>query len=192
MDLYIRNMINSLTSDIIKMFNINIPIRDMTQLVEDLGGAIEVGKFSLGGNIKKDENGFKITLSSFQDEKRKRFIIAHELGHLFLHMGYLTNKDLWNKQNNNVYYRTENHDKEYQANEFAMSLLMPKLEYFEIMKKYTKGNYTDILKIAEYFNVSVDMVFNRGKFLELGKILFTNIKDAKQAFNILKYKEKKR
>lgn len=56
MDLYTRNMINSLTSDIIKMFNINIPIRDMTQLVEDLGGIIEVGKFSLGGNIKKDDN----------------------------------------------------------------------------------------------------------------------------------------
>lgn len=169
MDLYTRNMINSLTSDIIKMFNINIPIRDMTQLVEDLGGAIEVGKFSLGGNIKKDEDGFKIILSSFQDEKRKRFIIAHELGHLFLHMGYLTNRDLWNKQDNNVYYHTENHDKEYQANEFATSLLMPELEYFEIMKKYTKGNYTDTLKIAEYFNVSVDMASNREKIFRIRK-----------------------
>ena len=40
----------------------------------------------------------KIIVSPFQDEKRERFTIAHELGHLFLHMGYRTNNELWEKQ----------------------------------------------------------------------------------------------
>lgn len=82
-------------------------------------------------------------------------------------MGYLTNKDLWNKQDNNVYYHTGNSDKEYQANEFAASLLMPESEYIEIIEKYTEGNYVDTLKVAEYFNVSVDAASNRRKIFRI-------------------------
>lgn len=80
-------------------------------------------------------------------------------------MGYLINEGLWNRQDNNVYYRLRSFEKEYQANEFAMALLMPKAEYYKIMEEYTTGNYVDTSKIAEYFNVSVDIASNRGKFL---------------------------
>lgn len=165
MDTTIRDIINSLTDDIIKIFKINIPIGDIEQLVKDLGGTIVIDNFCLNGELVKNGDGFKIILSPFQDEKRKRFTVAHELGHLFLHMGYLINEDLWNRQDNNVYYRLGSSEKEYQADEFAAALLMPKAEYYKIMEEYTTGNYVDTLKIAEYFNVSVDAASNRGKFL---------------------------
>lgn len=165
MDLGTRNMINSLTDDIISMFNIEIPINDMEELVHCLGGSIQVNYTCSDGEVVKDGDGFIIKLSPFQDEKRKRFTIAHELGHLFLHMGYLTNDELWKQQDNNVYHRMGSSEKEYQANEFAASLLMPEDEYYNVMEKFIENNYVDTLKIANYFNVSVDAASNRGKFL---------------------------
>lgn len=82
-DTTIREIINSLTDDIIKIFKINIPIGDIEQLVKDLGGTIVIDNFCLNGELVKNGDSFKIILSPFQDEKRKRFTVAHELGHLF-------------------------------------------------------------------------------------------------------------
>lgn len=82
------------------------------------------------GSIRKQDDGFIIYISPFQSTERRKFTIAHELGHLFLHMGYRINSDLWNKQMDATYYRAGDSLLEYQANEFAAALLMP--------KKYTK------------------------------------------------------
>ena len=41
-------------------------------------------------------------------------------------MGYKINSELWNKQKNAIYYRSGDSLMEYQANEFAAALLMPK------------------------------------------------------------------
>lgn len=98
-------------------------------------------------------------------KKRRRFTIAHELGHLFLHMGYLINEELWRKQDQNVYERSGSSEKEYQANEFAAAFLMPKEDYFRKMNESMDGNKVNTSKIAEYFNVSVEAASNRGKFL---------------------------
>lgn len=165
MDASTRNMINSLTADIIRTFKISIPIQNMEKLVEDLGGTIHTSNEYVDGALKKDGDTFRILVSPYQDVKRKRFTIAHELGHLFLHMGYLTNEDLWNKQDNNEYQRSGSSEKEYQANEFAAALLMPEKEYCQIMQQNMEGNWVNTSKIAEYFNVSVDAASNRGKFL---------------------------
>lgn len=54
---------------------------------------------------------------------------------------------------------------EYQANEFAAALLMPKKAYKEIMDQYTIGNEVETDKIASYFGVSISAASNRGKFL---------------------------
>ena len=110
-------------------------------------------------------DGFRIIVSPYQDEKRERFTIAHELGHLFLHMGYRTNKELWARQENNIYHRIGSSEKEYQANEFAAAFLMPASEYLTVLKRIADGNVVDTSKIAEYFNVSVEAASNRGKFL---------------------------
>ncbi len=167
MDHATRNMINSLTEDIICLFNIEIPIQDIDALVRALGGTIQTDfKYSDGAVVKDGNNSFKIIVSPFQDEKRRRFTIAHELGHLFLHMGYLINQEIWNRQDKNIYHRVGSSEKEYQANEFAAAFLMPKAEYLKVMNENViEKNEVDTSKIAEYFNVSVEAASNRGKFL---------------------------
>lgn len=165
MDSTTRNMINSLTEDILHLLNVQVPIENMDKLVRSLGGTIEEDERYSDGAIQKDGDAFIVWISPFQDEKRRRFTIAHELGHLFLHMGYLTNHELWEKQENKIYQRVGNSEKEYQANEFAAAFLMPKKEYFKVMNENLDGNKVMTNKIAEHFNVSVEAASNRGKFL---------------------------
>lgn len=164
-----RNIINKLTEEIISEYKIRIPITDIYDTVNRLGGSIEE-KYELGtmvdGSIQKKDEGFVITVSPFISEGRKNFTVAHELGHLFLHMGYMTNEELWNEQEDEVYYRSGESALEYQANEFAAALLMPRKEYEEQLDKNTRDdNIVNTAQIAEYFNVSVSAASNRGKFL---------------------------
>lgn len=165
MDNSTRRMINSLAEDVLSAYNISVPIGNIDEIVEKLGGTIQKEAFFSDGAVEKEGNGFKIIVSPFQDEKRERFTIAHELGHLFLHVGYRTNNELWEKQENNIYHRIGNSEKEYQANEFAAAFLMPATEYLSVLNKVAEGNMVDTSKIAEYFNVSIEAAANRGKFL---------------------------
>ena len=165
MDSTTRNMINSLTEDILQLLHVRTPIENMDELVCSLGGRIEEDIKYSDGAVQKEGDAFIIWVSPLQDEKRRRFTIAHELGHLFLHMGYLTNHELWEKQENKVYQRIGNSEKEYQANEFAAAFLMPKKEYFKVMNENLDGNKVMTSKIAEHFHVSVEAASNRGKFL---------------------------
>lgn len=165
MDNSTRKMINSLAEDIRSVYDISVPIQDINDIVKKLGGTIErVNSFS-DGAVERDGDGFKIIVSPFQDEKRERFTIAHELGHLFLHMGYRINENLWARQENNVYHRIGNSEREYQANEFAAAFLMPESQYLMVLERFAEDNKVDTSKIADYFNVSVEAASNRGKFL---------------------------
>ena len=125
-------LINNLTQDIINLYNIQIPIKNINDVVTTLGGSVEESiniDNTPNNGIRKQDNGFIIYTSPFQSLEKKKFTIAHELGHLFLHMGYRTNSELWNKQKNVSYYKADNLLKEYQANEFAAALLMPQEAY---------------------------------------------------------------
>ncbi len=165
MDIATRKMINSLTQDILTSFKIQVPIQNIDELVRLLGGSIQTDFGCTDGAVMKEGDSFKILVSPFQDEKRRRFTVAHELGHLFLHMGYLTNEELWERQDENIYHRLGSSEKEYQANEFAAAFLMPQNEYLKKMNENVIGDKVNTSKIAEYFNVSVEAASNRGKFL---------------------------
>ena len=80
-------------------------------------------------------------------------------------MGFRTNRDLWNSQNNKIYRRFGTSEQEYQANEFAASLLMPKDRYKKIVREYAVNGTVDMAKVANYFNVSIAAATNRGLFL---------------------------
>lgn len=164
----LRMLINNLTEEIIKHYEIQIPIQNIDEVVEKMNGLIEVNQDTdniSDGSIKKLSDGFVICVSPYQSAERRKFTIAHELGHLFLHMGYMTNEALWKQQESATYYRNGDSSMEYQANEFAAALLMPKDEYKKIMDYNTCGNMVQTSKIADYFGVSVSAASNRGKFL---------------------------
>ncbi len=170
----IRELINELAEFVLNTYDVHIPIDNMKAVVDKLGGMVveEEDIYGLGieGSLKKitEDSGkeFKITISSGLPTSRRNFTIAHELGHLFIDMGYVINPNKWNTVEENVFYRRgEGSEKELRANEFAAAFLMPKAEYSEILKNNLEGQKVNISKVAEYFNVSVDAAAYRGKNL---------------------------
>lgn len=170
MDNKMRTQINALAEDIIKLYDIPTPIDDMGRVIERLGGKLQEDEAIAGysaGVISREgsECIFSIKISSQQSANRKNFIVAHELGHLFLHMGYLIDSELWEQSKEMTFYRKGNSETELQANEFAAAFLMPKKQYKEILDKFSEGDYVLISKVADYFNVSIDAATYRGKRL---------------------------
>lgn len=169
LDNTMKNLINDTVDAIIRWYNIDIPIYDIDKVVKDMGGKVienpYIDGFSDGKIRKTGSNSFQIEVSPYQTEERRNFTIAHELGHLFLHMGFRTNDEIWEQQNCKFYYRNGNSALEYQSNEFAAALLMPQDEYERIMYDNIEGNLVNTSEIARYFHVSVDAAANRGKWL---------------------------
>lgn len=169
MDAMTRKYISELAQRVMDVYSIEAPISDMEAIVDKLGGKIE-SKIDFDelcdGTIRKlGENSFIIAVSPFQSANRKVFTIAHELGHLFLHMGFMLDKELWMQQDERVYTRFGTSEQEYQANEFAASFLMPENLYKDMIQSNSVGNRVNMTKVAASFNVSVSAAINRGKFL---------------------------
>lgn len=165
----LRDRINELAEDILKIYEVGTPIVDIESVVEKIGGRIcestQLG-FLTDGNVKKENDSFFITIPASQaTSTRRNFTIAHELGHLFLHMGYQIDQQLWEESDNIVFNRHGNSEIELEANEFAAAFLMPKEEYIRVADVYSEGNTVFIGKVAEYFNVSVEAASYRGKWL---------------------------
>lgn len=164
----LKRSINRIADLVRMMYNVEIPIKNVDEVVERIGGIViesdVLSEYSDGFIRKVDDDSFEIVVSSSQPPVRKNFTIAHELGHLFLHMGFLSDSNEWERQTN-IFFRKGNSHEENMANEFAAAFLMPREEYKEIMDKYTKGNFVDTKKIARYFNVSENAAANRGKWL---------------------------
>lgn len=168
MNSMLRDKINELASTVLRCYEITPPIADIAKEVEKLGGEIKedcsLGVFS-DGKIEKQGDSFSISVPTSQSSARKNFTIAHELGHLFLHMGYKIDKELWESPENKVYNRSGDSEFELQANEFAAAFLMPKELYKKVMDENTVGNTVYIAKVAKFFNVSIDAASYRGKWL---------------------------
>lgn len=162
----LRTKINELANTVLQCCEISTPITDIAREVEKLGGTIKKD-YTLGiysdGKIEKQDDSFAIIIPDRLSNPN--FTIAHELGHLFLHMGYKTNTNLWYSHKNGIYHKHNNAELEFQANEFATALLMPEEIYVKIMRENTKGKAVNIYKIAKYFNVSIDNTSYRGKSL---------------------------
>lgn len=167
-----RQFINDLATEIRVENAITVPIDNMRDVVTILGGIVEtIDPFSedsyFDGTIRKnDENSFLIRIDPFQGPERENFTIAHELGHLFLHMGYQVLPELWDEQDDTEFARFGRNEQEYQAHEFAAAFLMPEEEYREAINNNIEDDgRINIKNVAEYFRVSVPAATNRGKFL---------------------------
>lgn len=163
----ITTIINNIAKDVIDTYDIHVPIYDINDVVKVLGGCIEEDSNIYSSAIKKQNDRFVIYIPSSYSAERKRFAVTQELGHLFLHMGYKISQKLWDKQKNMVCYESKSPLEEYQANDFADALLMPKDVYKKVLEQYTTGSKVQTAKIAEYFGVSVSTAYSRGKSLGL-------------------------
>ncbi|MEP8628274.1 ImmA/IrrE family metallo-endopeptidase [Enterobacter mori] len=99
----------------------------------------------ISGKLEKNKSGvWEISVNALHHPRRQRFTLAHELGHYFLHRNQsniFTDKSL--------YRGKEMNSMEYEANNFAGAILMPKDELVSFLQKSN-----DIDCIADHFNVS--------------------------------------
>lgn len=165
----LRQVINEIAELVRKVYNVDGPVSDIDSVVSRMGGRViedpAIDDFSDGQIRKIGDSEFEIIVSLFQSLERRNFTIAHELGHLFLHMGFMTDSDKWRNQSEEVYYRNGNSELEYQANEFAAAFLMPRKDYKDELDEHTEGNMVNTEEIARHFFVSIDAAANRGKWL---------------------------
>lgn len=167
-----RREINGLARTILDGLELQVPV-NLELAVERLGGelrVVEQMERNMEALIRKRDERFVIELAESKPESRKRFSIAHELGHLFLHMGYLLDPDAWDKTGDYkdaVYFRFGYGSEEAEANEFAAAFLMPESEFEVAVKEHTKGGKCSIGNVADRFQTSKDAVVKRGQFLGL-------------------------
>lgn len=163
--------IEELSEYILDKCNVKIPITNIEKLVEKIGGKIvyENLKYDHNHIIKTGNESFIIKINNFYfpkdgkiSDKALKRIIANELGHLFLYMGYKVNDKLWK-----TISITENHVLDYNQNVdaqvFGNSLLMPRNEYDKAIDKYSINHTIDTEIIADYFQVRLNDAIERGR-----------------------------
>ena len=175
------DLIDNLTQDIINIYNIEVPIKNMNIVVKKLGGSVRenfvVKEYSRDSMLQKIGDGFRIYVKE-DDPRRTRFRIAQELGILFLDMGYLTDVNIWDKYKDNEIVDFSHNSLSVMSimtsYYFAHALLMPKGEYIKVLndKLFIKDDELLIKDIAEYFNVTPENVRTRGCDLKLRKRVF--------------------
>ncbi len=172
-----RKQINELAETIRKESNLITPLslEQLNNFITELGGTLEYSELNEDTDaiITKSNNNFNIQLNSINNasEERKKFTLCHELGHLFLHMNYL-DEEAWHNSDDyedTAYARNGYSEEEYDAHEFAASLLMPKEEYKEVVKNNTENGLCHISCVSNYFGVSLEAAKNRGKWLGILK-----------------------
>lgn len=130
--------------DILTFLGVEVPPVDVWAIANRLGVVIqEVEPIGWSGAVDSRTLPARIFLDRKDAPTRKRFTIAHELGHLMVHEPGQAYRDL----------DFRGHDrKEMEANQFAAELLMPKW-MLSIALESTGGS---VQRLARLFQVSSD------------------------------------
>ncbi len=156
-----------------KKFNLETVPVDVKKIAQEMNIVIEEANFeneNISGYLKrKSKEGNPLIVVRTQDlENRKRFTIAHELGHYILH------KDDSVLVDGNLIFRdiissTASDIKEIQANQFASELLMPTVLLLEDIEKKMKLKidlFQIIKELAYQYGVS-----NEAMTIKVGKLI---------------------
>ncbi len=144
--------------DIIRRYTSVAPV-DVRNLAKALGmRVVETQlKDDISGAIERIDDRYRITVNMLHTEKRKRFTIAHEIGHFILH-GSLIGEGIYdnamyrsdqNRMNRNI---SDAHETE--ANKFAATILMPK----RLISDLKDQGVTGATDLASKLDVSVDVM----------------------------------
>lgn len=138
-----NNLFNSYKLDIIALIKLQ-----KIELVYDDNMPSEVS-----GALRKENGGWTIYVNKKHSINRQRYTIAHEFGHYCLH------KDFTAEFKDTTFFRKEKDwtSKEYDANQFAADLLMPK----ESIENALDNNIITIKELSEAFGVSMIAMRNR-------------------------------
>lgn len=128
------------------------PVTSIVAWIESAG--IVVFERDLGADTKIDglstthKGIFVIMINSSLPPDRKRWTLAHELGHLVMHTG-----DIYLEE-----------DAENEANQFAAEFLLPEIEMRPVLRNLTTAN---LLTLKRHWGVSMEALVERTHGLEL-------------------------
>mgnify|MGYP000051606101 CR=1 FL=1 len=159
---FINTIEKKITSadEVRKEYSINKFPVDVEALLTQLNISIEKRKLDndISGMLLSQNDRYIIVVEERHPLNRQRFTIAHEIAHYFLH------KNLKEKFEDNVFFRGYSSDSlEFQANNFASDLLMPKTVFIEKIK----NGMNQIEDLAKFFGVSTLAIRVRAKQLNL-------------------------
>jgi Zn-dependent peptidase ImmA (M78 family) len=142
--------------NIIKELEItNVPV-NLTQIanVKDIK-IEEVDAEGFEGILIVQNNSAVIGVNrKIRESGRKKFTIAHELGHYHIPGHISNNKQNFSCTSNNMTTYDGRNRKEYEANEFASELLMPE-EIFKEKIKYEDLSYKMLQNLTEEFDTTL-------------------------------------
>jgi Zn-dependent peptidase ImmA (M78 family) len=149
---------------------------DVEEIAKKLG--LQVSEHDLGENVSGvlyiDKGKGVIGYNKHESEVRRRFTIAHEIGHFILHR--LDNEIFVDKKAFKGLYRDDNSatgeiKQEREANAFAAALLMPRERILQELEKVpfdlSDEKEDAITKLSETFNVSSQAMMYRISKLRL-------------------------
>ena len=145
---------------------VSIDVVNIKKIISMLGGVISSEPCDHESYSEKTGNySFKVVLKTGLDIKNRRVRLAHELGHVKIHM--LLGRSFWGElrigfSSVNLGLREEN-----EARIFALMLLMPRAKFLKVFRENfddAQGIYNFEL-ISDFFQVPVDFVKLRGTSL---------------------------
>ena len=170
MDFRRRREIGEIADGVREALELKVQV-DVDRAIQLLGGTLtQVAPTEAEAYVEKHGESFVIGISDAVAPTRRRFSIAHEFGHLFLHMGYLMDVNKWTnvaRYEESIKYRFGYSEEEYEAHEFAGAFLMPETEFREVAESFRRENKYQVISIADHFGVSVDAASTRGRWLRI-------------------------
>lgn len=146
---------------------------DIEEAVESIGISVKYSDMThlcpndISGYVRVINGKPEIIVNSTDVETRRRFTIAHELGHVFLHWKWVPNKELSERflevSYRNGKYTPEERIKEKEADMFAAEFLAPRKKVESSLKKYIEDGILDkedqIERLARDYKVSNQMAY---------------------------------
>lgn len=151
-------------------FNMRNIVKDLENCIESFGIKVFYSDMSAfdypdavsGYTRVNDRNKPEIVVNSNHVEGRRRFTMAHELGHILMHWNWP--KQQLNKNDVSILYRDENseilsNEVEREANEFAAQLLVPLNVIENVLPRpinvYNETEYSKLVSnVSKTFNVT--------------------------------------
>ena len=139
---------------------------DIVKLAKTFGFEVGISK-----KLPIREDGFifvapdgtkRIVVNKFRSVEDKRFTVAHELGHYFLHIEKADNLVLLREHKKDIEPTEKNFEDE--ADFFAACVLMPEQVFVAEKNKLTKAGYNEneiVSKLGETFGTNRETVFKR-------------------------------
>lgn len=155
--------------EFIEEFNLEDVIDDIEKAIESAGIDVRYSDMS-GLKTENPVSGYAflndgrptIVVNGFENEKRQRFTMAHELGHIIFHWGWNPgdelDADIVEVSYRNHLYNEEEQIREEQANKFAIEFLAPTKAVKDFLDNLEAQGILDkkmqVAKLASYFKLS--------------------------------------